>query len=181
MINVFKKLEIEGLLAPAGNLLDLGSGPGKLSEPFIEHGYTATLVDKNPGVLAKARERLTARNFQAFTIKEQGMESFDFTEGYDGILISNALPFIQSKAKVTEILHQAYGALRPGGFLFFTLFGPKDQWAGEKQESMSFFDKEEAGNILESEPYYLSEDYGTGATMAGPLKRWHILHFLYIK
>ena len=64
MINVFKKLEIEGLLAPAGNLLDLGSGPGKLSEPLLSMVTQPLLLIKIPEFLLKHESVLQLEIFK---------------------------------------------------------------------------------------------------------------------
>jgi len=46
---------------------------------------------------------------------------------------------------------------------------------------MSFYDRDEALKIIPANPYFISEDYGTGSTMKGDLKTWYVFHLLYMK
>lgn len=181
MIPIFKKLEKEGKLKQAGRLLDLGSGNGKVSLPFFEYGYDVTLVDKDKKVLAVAENDFSKVRESGFKTENIEIEKFDFQDSYDGIIISNVLPFQKNKENVEKVLKQAFAALNEGGFLYFTIFGLRDQWATEHAGTMTFLAKDEALNILEAIPYFTSEDYGQGSTMKGDIKTWHIFHLLYIK
>lgn len=181
MINLFNKLKREELLKANGILADLGSGNGKLSEPFFRYGYQVELIDKNAEVLMHAESVFKSVKDKGYKIIKSSIEDFKFEKNYDGIMFSNVLPFIKDKEKVSNIIKESYKRVNGGGFLFFTLFGIKDQWAIDKADIMSFYDKNEALSILEKEPYYVSEDYGRGSTMKGDMKIWHIFHILYIK
>src|SRR4051812_33797969 len=44
--------------APAGEVLDLGAGTGKLSATLSEAGHRVTAVDPSPGMLTALRSRL---------------------------------------------------------------------------------------------------------------------------
>jgi len=178
MITLFKKLQSEDLLKKQGMLLDLGSGDGSVAKAFLEFGYNLTLLDKNPELLELAKKNLGDSEIK--TVNEN-IENFKFENKYDGIIISNVLPFVTNKEKIEEIVRNAFDNLNKGGFLFFTLFGDKDEWKDQRKDTMSFYTKEEAGRILKEIPYFQSEDYGKGKTMKGDMKTWHILYFLYLK
>lgn len=45
-------------LPPAGRVLDLGGGPGRYTIWLAQHGYSVTLADLSPNLLAIARERI---------------------------------------------------------------------------------------------------------------------------
>lgn len=181
MINLFAKLEREKLLKSNGTLLDLGAGNGKFSEIFFKAGYESILVDKDKEILEVAENNFKNIKSSGFKIFNSTIEDFELTETYDGIIASNALPFISSKESIAAIICNAWEHVAPGGFLYFTLFGPQDQWASERSASMSFHTKDEALAILPDQPYYISEDYGRGSTMKGGMKTWHIFTLLYIK
>ena len=181
MIPIFKKLQKEKLLKENGLILDLGCGDGNLSLPFFQIGYNATLVDVDNSSLSKARDNFEKIRNDGLQIINLPIEQFKFTEQYDGIIISNVLSFIFNKSEVSRILNLTFNSLKDGGFLFFTLFGSKDQWSKERSESMSFYNKEESLKMIERIPYFLSEDFGQGNTIKGDIKTWHIFHFLYIK
>jgi SAM-dependent methyltransferase len=181
MINLFKKLQRENLLKKDGKLLDLGCGDGKISASFFEFGYEPTLVDKDGKMLLKAEDNLTKIKDGEFQVLNLDIKDFKFDKFYDGIIASNVLPFQKDKDSVSKIVNEAFEKLNKGGFLFFTLFGTKDQWAKEHPDTMSFYEKDEVLGILKAEPYYVSEDYGMGSTMKGEIKTWHIFCLLYIK
>lgn len=180
MINLFKKLEKEELLKQEGKLLDIGCGDGGISKPFFNYGYDVTLVDKDDGVLSKARDNFKQIKEVGFKTINVALEDYIFSEHFDGIIMSNVLPFQKDKERINKTIQTAFSNLNEKGFLFFTLFGVKDEWNG-KFPGMNFHNKEEALGVLETEPYYFSEDYGKGLTMKGEMKTWHIFHLLYIK
>ncbi|MBU6370666.1 MAG: class I SAM-dependent methyltransferase [Patescibacteria group bacterium] len=181
MIPIFIKLQSEKLLKPAGSILDLGSGAGKLSEPFLKAGYHATLVDTDAGALAKAKENFRTYHANSFALLHEPIEKFAFHDPYDGILAVNVLSFQKDKMEISRIVQDAFSHVKTGGFFYFTLFGTKDDWANSHADRMSFYEKDEALSILDQKPYFLSEDYGTGSTMKGDLKTWHVFHLLYVK
>ncbi len=181
MITLFRKLNSEKKLKKNGSLLDLGCGNGKVSEPFLGFGYTITLVDSNAGVLEEVEKNFSSIKKDGYTTVHGAIEKFEFNDTYDGIIISNVLPFQKEKTEITRIIHSAFNALHTGGFLFFTLFGTEDDWAKDKKDTMSFYTKNEALDIMEGKPYFISEDYGKGSTMKGNIKNWHIFSLLYFK
>lgn len=180
MINLFVKLQKEGLLKENSSILDLGCGNGRISEPFFKFGCEATLVDKDNKILQETENNFKKIKESGFKSFNTSIENFKFSESYDGIIMSNVLPFQKNKENISRIIQTAFEKLNKRGFLHFTLFGIKDQWVKE-YPNMSFYDKDEALSIVKEEPYYLSEDFGKGSTMKGDIKIWHIFSLLYIK
>ena len=89
-----------------GQLLDLGSGNGKLSEPFLKCGYQISLVDSNKDVLMEAQTNFRKINDKeiGFELINKEIENFQFLKKYDGIIIANVLPFQKSKESVFKNL-----------------------------------------------------------------------------
>ena len=181
MIALFPKLKNEHLLKSGGTLLDLGCGNGKHVEPFVQEGYAATLVDKDPSVLEQARSLFPGVTGDSCTFVSSPLEGYVIEGEWDGIVAKNSLPFIHNVTVVRRTVQNSYQHLAVGGFLYFTVFGPDDEWAKTRTESMSFFTADEALAFLPVEPYYMSEDRGYGAKMSGGIKKWHIVHLLYVK
>ncbi len=132
-------------------------------------------------MLQKTEDLLRDIKDTNYQILNQKIEDFKFDQNFDGIIISNVLPFLKNKEDIKQIVNNSLTHLNKGGFLYFTLFGVNDEWAKTKGEAMSFYTKEEALNLLKEEPYFYSEDYGRGTTMKGDMKTWHVFHLLYIK
>ena len=109
------------------------------------------------------------------------LEDYSIEGEWDGVIAMNSLPFIHDKAMVRQVVQNAYEHLSAGGFLYFTVFGSDDEWAETRADRMSFFTADEARSLLSVEPYFVSEDRGYGAKMSGGIKKWHIIHFLYVK
>lgn len=156
MIPIFYKLQRENLLKQNGVLLDLGCGNGRQSEPFYKYGYRVILVDKDGAVLEQAKNNLSAIREGKMDVQNLSIEDFDFKESYDGVIISNVLPFQTNKENIDRIVRTSFEKLNKGGFLFFTLFGHQDAWDKEYPDRMSFYDKDEALNILPQKPYFIS-------------------------
>jgi SAM-dependent methyltransferase len=179
MIDLYKKLSRENLIQTPGNILDLGSGNGVRDLPFIEAGYSMTLVDKSVRAIAEAKEKIS--DTSKITFIESDIETFEITEGYDGIIAMNSLPFLKNEDLVIKVVNDSFNKLRKGGFLHFSLFGPEDEWYGDENLRLTFFSLEKALTILPDKPYFVSEDKGIGGMMKGGTKWWHIIHLLYIK
>lgn len=181
MIPVFKHLKKVGLLKSQRKLIDLGCGDGKISEPFFQYGYEVTLVDRDRTALSEAENNFKKIKEDGFKTFNVSIEDFSLDKSYDGIILSNVLPFQKNKETIEKIIKTAYDSLNKKGFLYFTLFGINDQWATERVDTMSFYNKEQALNLIKEPPYFISEDYGTGSTKRGEVKTWHIFYLLYIK
>lgn len=181
MIVLFGKLQREGLLKENGILLDLGCGDGRISEPFFKYGYETILVDKDNKILSEAKNNFKKIKDGGFKTIISSVEDFNLDNSFDGIIMSNVLPFQKNKDRTEIIVKSAFDKLNKGGFLYFTLFGINDEWAQERADTMDFHTKDEALCFISKEPYFISEDYGRGSTMNGDIKTWHIFHLLYIK
>ncbi len=169
------------MLKKHGFLADLGCGDGSVSEPFFESGYHVLLVDKDKEKLSLADGRFHKVKDNDYELINEPVEKFDFDKSFDGIIMSNILPFIHDKSEVKRIVKTAFDNLKTGGFIYFTLFGVEDEWVDIHANTMSFYSKTEALGILDKKPYFTSEDFGKGLTMKGDIKTWHIFALLYLK
>lgn len=110
-------------LAPLnrGNrVLDLATGTGIVAIAAAEiigrEGY-AIGVDISPGMLAKAREKIEARQLKNVEFREGDAEEIEFTEkSFDGIFCSLALIYLTD---ISAVLQKCYRWLKPGGFIAF--------------------------------------------------------------
>lgn len=100
-------------LMQLGEVLDLGSGDGVLTELIAGHARRVTCVDVSPTVVAAARKRLAA--FTNVEVEEADMHALPFADGrFDHVFAMHALPYSRAPDKV---LREAARVLRPGGRL----------------------------------------------------------------
>ncbi|RUP02939.1 MAG: class I SAM-dependent methyltransferase [Mycobacterium sp.] len=73
---------ITTLLEPAGSVLDLGSGAGRIANPLAEKGFEVTAVDDSADMLAHVRAARTV---------ESRIEDLRLSEKYDLVLLASSL------------------------------------------------------------------------------------------
>ena len=103
-------------MAPGGTWLELGSGTGAFTlalADLLGPGGTIHSVDSDRGALATQAKAVHSR-FGAVRLDQRVA---DFTRplgisGMDGVLMANALHFVQNKAPVLALVR---GYLKPGG------------------------------------------------------------------
>lgn len=159
-----------------GAALDLGAGAGNDSVWMLEHGYAVTALDKDASKL-RANEALKDKA----TIIERSWDEFAFTPNSLNLIVAqNTFPFL-SREKAERVIADAISALQSGGFICYTLFGPKDAWA--YKENMHFVPYEDAIAFAEQFPieiFFRSSEVGYGTTMSGDMKFWEI-HRIILK
>lgn len=159
-----------------GAALDLGAGTGSDSVWMIENGFSVIALDKDASKL-RANELLTNKA----TIVEQSWDEYVFTpDSLNLIVAQNTFPFL-SREKAERVIADAISALKSGGFICYTLFGPNDAWA--HKEDMHFVPYEEALTFAQQFPvelFFRSNEIGYGTTMRGDMKFWEI-HRIILK
>ncbi len=154
------------LIKDSGNMLDLGCGAGDDSEYFKKLGYKVISVDVRSEYRSAIRTDITNFHIEP--------------EKYNVIICNNTLSFISDKEKVKKILANMSKGLALNGVMYFSLFGPHDEWMGNK--NMSFFDLPEILPCIDSLNLSLIEKSvteGYGKTMRGEVKFWHIIRFIF--
>jgi SAM-dependent methyltransferase len=73
---------IAGAVPPGARILELGSGPGRMTHPLVERGFAVTAVDESPEMLARIRG---ARTVAA------AIEGLDLGERFDVVLLASCL------------------------------------------------------------------------------------------
>jgi SAM-dependent methyltransferase len=159
-----------------GAALDLGAGAGNDSAWMIERGFSVTSLDKDASKL-RANEALAGKAI----ILEQSWDEFVFTpDSLNLVVAQNTFPFL-AREKAERVIADAVSALKSGGFICYTLFGPKDAWA--HKESMHFVSYDDAIAFAEKLPveiFFRSNEVGYGSTMSGDMKFWEV-HRIILK
>lgn len=116
---------LQRVLLPAlpehATILDLCCGTGQLIQPLIEPGYQVTGLDSSEGMLAYARQ-----NAPQGTYLLEDARRFQLPEQFDGAFSTSAsLNHIMTLDDLTQVFHNVYQALRPGGRFVFDLNHPQ--------------------------------------------------------
>ncbi len=106
-------------LLELGDVLDLGSGDGVLSELIASHARHVTCVDVSATVVAAARRRLA--NFGNVSVEEGDMHALPFADArFDHVFAMHALPYsVHPDAMLKEVAR----VLKPGGRLIVATLG----------------------------------------------------------
>lgn len=163
----------------SGRALAIGFGSVEELKALIARGFDVTGIEKNAKAADEAQEELGASAMiingdAANVVVEEGI--------YSLITARNVLPFIAPKETMLAVLEKMIGWLAVNGFAVFTLFGPRDSWAGK--EDTSFIEYDEAVRFIESKGvsiYFRSTEEGYGPMMNGVIKFWHIHSFIVQK
>jgi SAM-dependent methyltransferase len=106
-------------LLELGDVLDLGSGDGVLSELIASHAQSVTCVDVSATVVAAARKRLA--NFSNVTVEEGDMHALPFADArFDHVFAMHALPY---SAHPDAMLKEGARVLKRGGRLIVATLG----------------------------------------------------------
>lgn len=118
-------------LVELGDVLDIASGDGVLTELIAEHARSVTCVDISATVVAAARRRLAG--FAHVTVEQADMHALPFADAcFDHAFAMHALPYSRDTQKV---LREAARVLRPGGRLVIATLN-----AHSHEEAMRAYD-----------------------------------------
>ncbi len=116
---------------PAGavKVIDIASGDGRNSEPFVDRGLQVVSTDLSPSALQSFRDRCRAEGKTLPTLIAGDFLALDFApEQFDCAVCFNSVPHFESPG---EALHRICRLLAPGGRLAFNCFTPNDVAFGQ--------------------------------------------------
>jgi len=171
-----KRFSDDGLLREGGYALVLGRG---MSDGIFlaERGYVVDAVGRVMALRGKRQGGLCINFYNVEIV------SFLVPSGvYDLIAANDALRSIEDKEAIAREVRKMAEGLVPGGLLYFTLFGSRDEWVG--RSGMSFFGWDEAlaltaGLSLKTH-YSAIEEVYEKSPLSGDIYH-QIFHFLYVK
>ena len=112
---------------PIHNLLDAGTGTGRMLELLAPHAHRAVGVDVSPDMLSIARDRLLRENLKNAQVRLADTYRLPFTgetDMFDAVLFHQVLHYLDDPARA---LREAARALPPAGRLLIVDFAPHDQ------------------------------------------------------
>lgn len=131
---------------PLGDLLDIGTGTGRMLALLGPLAEQAVGVDTSRDMLAIARATLAEGDLRQCSVRPADMYALPFADAsFDTVVIHQVLHFAESPAAA---LAEAARVLRPGGRLLAVDFAPHDQdvlRAHHAHRRLGFSDAEVAG------------------------------------
>ncbi len=150
-----------GLLEQCKTALDVGTRDGRIAAHLVQSGLVVEAIDINeltaplPGVI-----------FTQISVEDFLKEN---TKHYDLVVARHVLHHVSDPKAVIQDLADI------ADILFFTCFGPQDEWAGK----VSTLSHEEVMGLFRVEQVrHHSEAFQYGKTYAGDMKFWHINTFV---
>lgn len=105
-----------------GELLDLGTGTGRILEVFAERIERGLGIDMSPEMLSLARAQLRSRDLKHCQVRRADIYRLELPMGcMDAVTIHQVLHFLDHPA---EAVAEAARTLRPGGRLLIADFAP---------------------------------------------------------
>ncbi len=134
-----------------GDLLDIGTGTGRIVELFAERGVNAVGIDLSREMLAVARANLSRTNLKTCYVRQGDMYRLPWPEpSFDAVTIHQVLHFADDPGRV---IGEAARVLRPGGRLVIADFAPHELDRLRREHAhrrLGFADAEIAGWIREA-------------------------------
>ncbi|HVI50021.1 MAG TPA: metalloregulator ArsR/SmtB family transcription factor [Candidatus Sulfotelmatobacter sp.] len=107
-----------------GDLLDIGTGTGRLLEVLGPQAERAEGIDASREMLAVARAKLEAAGLRHCGVRQADMYALPFADGsFDMVVIHQVLHFADTPASAVA---EAGRVLRPGGLLALVDFAPHE-------------------------------------------------------
>lgn len=114
----------EAVPATVGDLLDIGTGTGRMLQLFGGRAERAVGMDSSHDMLAVARANIEAAGLRNCQVRQGDMYSLPWTDGsFDAVTIHQVLHYADRPAAV---IAEAARVLRPGGRLVIADFAPHD-------------------------------------------------------
>lgn len=107
---------------PLGDLLDMGTGTGRILEVLGPTADQSFGIDTSRAMLSIARSNLDKSNIPNCSVRQGDMHQLPFVQSsFDTVVIHQVLHFVEEHAFAIE---QAARVLRPGGRLLIVDFAP---------------------------------------------------------
>ena len=114
----------EGSGRKIGDLLDIGTGTGRMLEVFGPHIGRGEGIDLSAEMLAMARSNLDRAGMDHCTVRQADIYQIPFASAsFDAVTIHQVLHFLDQPA---QAIAEAARVLRPGGALLLTDFAPHE-------------------------------------------------------
>ncbi|GGD90642.1 class I SAM-dependent methyltransferase [Paenibacillus nasutitermitis] len=122
-IYLFDQL-LKGRITKEMRILDAGCGSGRNLTYLIRSGYDVYAIDRSEAAIAAVRERgaLLSPQWPVGQANVETVEQMQFSDRFFDFIISSAvLHFARNETHFSQMLHELWRVLKPGGRLFIRL------------------------------------------------------------
>jgi len=119
---------------PSGRVLDYGCGSGNNSMFLIRNGYEVNGVEVTDSATDLIKLNLESNNLDPslldrFQITPLPWDRLPFEDNYfDFVLCNQVLYFPASEEEIKRVCREFSRCLKPGGIVFFTMYGPDNYY-----------------------------------------------------
>jgi ubiquinone/menaquinone biosynthesis C-methylase UbiE len=113
---------IDKYLPGRGRVLDVGGGPGRYTIKLLKRGYTVSLLDLSPELLAIADQQLKTLHLAVeglYLGDARKLEAFE-DNSFDVLLVMGPLYHLTTRSDRLLVLREARRVLKPGGRAIMT-------------------------------------------------------------
>lgn len=104
-----------GLFPQPATILDAACGTGRYFPFLLEKDHTVFGIDQSRGMLDQA-----SRKYPSVHLEKAGLQEMSFQEMFEGAICMDALEHVSPEDWPT-IFHNFHSALKPQGYLYFTV------------------------------------------------------------
>jgi trans-aconitate methyltransferase len=151
--------------------IDLGCGAGVETLALLEAGWTVYALDSDQASLAHLQQHAVEKPRHLLHTQKADFNNLAGLPEADLIYAGYALPFTHP-AQFESMWATVLRSLRPGGWLAVNLFGDRDSWADNAEQT--FLNETDARALfagLEVEWFDVQDE--DGVAFSGP-KHWHV-------
>lgn len=125
-------------LSPNSTILDAACGAGRYESFLLEKGHTVIGIDQSQGMLARAKEKFPNVQYQKI-----GLQEIAYQEIFDGVICMDAMENVCPEDWML-VLNNFYHALKPEGYLYFTVETIENADEGEIKQA---FERAQQGGL----------------------------------
>lgn len=130
----FHNMFLKKNISPGARILDYGCGSGNNSIFFARQGYDVHGLEVSPSAINLIKQNLKAHSLNENLINNYKIVKPDTTSlpyedcSFDFILSNQVLYYLPNKQHIQKLCEEFSRILKPNGFVFFTMMGPKNYY-----------------------------------------------------